>query len=474
MQKKSLKMQLSLRIALVSLITVALISFLSNILINQQFKEYRSNQQKQKAKEITQSISNKYYGKENKWDISSIHTIGMSALYDGYIIKVFDKNNDIVWDAETDDTNLCSEIMSDISENMKSKYPNSNGKFSVQNFDLILNNKIIGSVTINYYGPYFFNKDDFDFLSKLNMILIGSGIFSLIFSIIIGFLLAKHITRPITKTIDIAKQISQGEYEIYFGGKTKTRELDELVTSINQLAGDLNNQEKFRKQLTADVAHELRTPLTTLSTHLEAMIEGIWMPTEERLSSCYEEINRIINLVKHLESLARVESDNLKLNKTVVNVKEIISTIQDNFAFELKNKNLKFNLEGNDTYILLDKDRITQVILNLICNAIKYTTNDGRISVKIIENDIEVIIVVEDDGIGIPEEELSLIFERFYRTEKSRNRKTGGAGIGLTIVKAIVLAHGGRVEATSDLEHGSCFKVFLPKNNEMYDENLLN
>lgn len=289
------------------------------------------------------------------------------------------------------------------------------------------------------------------------------GICSLILSILIGWIRATRISKPILKTVDIAREISAGNYSIGFDDTTKTKELDELILSINHLAKSLKDQEELRKQLTADVSHELRTPLTTVATQLEAMIEGVWEPTQDRLKSCYEEINRITKLVRDLEQLAKAESNNLKLNKTSIKLVDIISSIIRLFEIEIKNKNLNITIDGDLGELIADKDRINQVVRNLLSNAIKYTLDNGHINIKIIDTEKSVIFNVEDDGIGISEKDIPFIFERFYRADKSRNRKTGGAGIGLAIVKSIVSAHGGKIEVESSLDYGSVFKVTLPR-----------
>jgi len=258
-------------------------------------------------------------------------------------------------------------------------------------------------------------------------------------------------------------EIAEGNYEIRFTEHTGTKELDALVSSINNLASTLEKQEVIRKQLTSDVSHELRTPLTTIGTHIEAMIEGVWEPTTDRLTSCYEEINRITNLVKDLEQLSKVENDNLKLNITSVDISEVIETIKGNFETELYNKSLNVSVVGTAGTIPVDKERISQVIINLLSNAIKYTPDFGKIEITLEDYETSLVIQVKDNGIGIPEEELPFIFERFYRADKSRNRRTGGAGIGLAIVKSVVHAHGGKVEVSSKLETGTVFRVLLPR-----------
>ena len=463
MKKKSLKTQLSLTIALVVLITVALISVLSNILINQKFKNYIAEQQKQKTQDIVSSLSQQYDRKTDTWNTDFIHTIGMYALYDGYIIKVYEIDGNSVWDAELHDMTLCTQVMADISERMQKKYPKINGEFTSKDYYLKQGLNAVGVVSISYYGPYFLSENDFQFLNALNTILASVGAISLFFAIYIGWVMAKKICRPISKTARMTKEIAEVNYEIRFEGHTGTIELDELVSSINNLASTLDKQEGIRKQLTSDVSHELRTPLTTIGTHIEAMIEGVWEPTTERLKSCYEEINRITNLVKDLEQLEKVENDNLKLNITSVKIEEVINTITDNFETEIYNKNLDVSVLGTANPISVDKERISQVIINLLSNAIKYTPECGKIDIILEDCDSSLTIQVKDNGIGISEAELPYIFERFYRADKSRNRKTGGAGIGLTIVKSVVHAHGGKVLVTSKIDEGSVFRVILPR-----------
>jgi HAMP domain-containing protein len=314
----SLRTQLSLVIVFVVLSTVTLISFLSNSLINKQFEAYITKQQKTRAETISENIGQYYNGLTNAWDLASIHALSMYSLYDGYIIKVYDNKGVSVWDSESHDMRTCQQIMGEISKRMAAH--GESGEFSSQNYELTQNGQKIGAATIKYYGPFFLSESDFSFLSALNVILITIGALSLVFSFVAGWVLARRITRPIQKTVDIARQIAAGQYNVQFERQTKTRELHDLMSALNHLANALDKQESLRKQLTADVAHELRTPLTTLGSHLEAMIEHIWTPTPKRLKSCYEETQRLGMLIADLENLAEIESENLKLNKSQVNL----------------------------------------------------------------------------------------------------------------------------------------------------------
>lgn len=243
---------------------------------------------------------------------------------------------------------------------------------------------------------------------------------------------------------------------------SSTREIGALIQSINQLAATLEQQESLRKQLTADVAHELRTPLTTVLTHVEALIEGIWEPTTERLQSCYDEVARISKLVADLENLAKVEEGNARLDKSSVDLLDLANKMFGNFEIEMGNKKIRHTVVGNCSAVLADKDRISQVMMNLISNAVKYTPEGGDIRILLADEENKVTFSVEDNGPGILPEDIPFIFERFYRGDKSRNRMTGGSGIGLAIVKSIINAHGGTVRVESNPNQGSRFTVVLP------------
>jgi signal transduction histidine kinase len=271
----------------------------------------------------------------------------------------------------------CMQVMNDITQQMRARYPSVKGGFVTQDLALSLSGRTVGRVRIGHFGPYFFNENDFYFLDALNTVLIGSGVFSLILAATVGWFLARHVSAPIRKTVGVAKQMSAGNYVVRIEDKSTTRELDELMLAVNQLARSLGKQEGLRRQLTADVAHELRTPLTTIGTHIEAMMEGVWQPTPERLSSCYEEIERLGKLVRDLESLARVESDNLKLDKAPVSLLELANKTVRNFEAEIAEKGLTVSVVGNCPEVLADRDRIQQVLINLLSNAVKYTPPAG-------------------------------------------------------------------------------------------------
>ena len=459
---QSIKSKLSISIVIIVLFTVLLISILSNLTIKNQFTKYKEKQQVMKIEELVDAIEHQYDAKENKWNEESIYNIGMSALHEGYIIKIYNKNKSVLWDAEDANMQLCNEVIGEICKLMENNFQVSNGEVMRQKYELSKFGNDIGTMEIKYYGPFFLSQNDSEFIKVLNYIFVVIGIISLIIAIFIGHLLSRNISNPILNVIGVTKHIAKGEYEYRFDKDTKLKELSELQNSINLMADSIEKQENLRKQLTADMAHELRTPLTSVSTHLEAMITGLWEPSEERLESCYEELNRITTLVKDLERLANVENGCYKLQKSHFDMFELIKRVSANFEYKIKEKKIHFELIGEEVVIEADQDRIFQVVTNILSNAIKYTSEEDKIIIKLYKEYQYAVCEIVDTGIGISQEEVAHIFERFYRADKSRNRKTGGAGIGLAIVKSIVKAHNGKIEVDSMLGKGSNFKVYLP------------
>ncbi len=460
---RSLKSRLSMTILMIVLLTIAIISILSNYFINRQFTGYISKQQELKAQVITTSISQQYSIETGEWDLKYIYAVGMSSLYEGYILKVYDRDDKILWDAQAHDMKLCNHIMGEISQRMRIQYPQLDGEFISFNYPLEQDGVLVGRVSISYFGPFFLNDNDFKFLRSLNFILLGVGAVSLLISFLIGHMLAKRISRPILKTVEAAKQISDGNYGVRIQEELDTKELELLVNSINHLAMSLETLEKLRKQLTEDVAHELRTPLTILQSYLEAMADGLWEPDKARLQSCYDEVERMGRMIGELESLAKLESGILKLERQPVELYQIVEQVLEGFALEINSKNLKVELLGASPTLLADQGKIKQVVINLLSNAIKYSGEGCKITFTLFETRDSAGFDIRDNGIGIAAEELPYIFERFYRADKSRNRMSGGTGIGLTIVKSIVEAHGGRVSVRSKLGEGTTIHVMLPK-----------
>ncbi len=458
-REHSIKRRLTLSYLLYIFIFILFVGVLSNFLIQKQYRSYAEQKQKAEITQIVSEVESQYL---NDWNVNNIQVIGTHELDNGYIISVYDVGNKKLWDAETYNNNQCMMIMNDIKSRMKKNNPNWNGKYVLNQFPLTLNGRAIGTIEIGYYSPYFYTNEDFNFLATLNSLYLLSSIIFLFFALILGAYMARRLSKPLSKVVLATSNISNGIYEKIPYEKTNITEINQLTNSINSLTQALEDQELLRKQLTSDVTHELRTPLTTLQTHIEAMIDGILETDTLQLNSIYEEIIRLNTIVKDLDKLLHYDKGNVLLHKEYLNLSDLIQSVITIFAASFLQKNIKLIFEGKQAYMLVDKDKMSQVFINLISNALKYTQS-GQVIIKVIDKKNDVFVTVEDTGIGINEKDLSRIFERFYRAEKSRDRKTGGTGIGLTIAKSIVNAHKGTITAESKKNIGTKMTIYLPK-----------
>lgn len=293
---------------------------------------------------------------------------------------------------------------------------------------------------------------------------------ALIAAILASFFISRQVVTPMLRMMSLSHRIAQGEYEERLSlpdGQQADQidELGQLALSFNQMADKLEKTETMRRQLIGDVTHELRTPLTAVKGYLEGLMDGVLPGDPETYQQIHSEIDRLQRLVNDLQELSRVEAGAIQLQLAPVSPASLIERIQSTLGrqFEDKNIQLQTDVEPNLPDLLVDKDRIIQVLTNLVGNALQYTPSGGKVSMKVRQEKSEILFSVKDTGIGISGEQLTFIFNRFYRTDKSRNRASGGSGIGLTIAKALVKALHGKIWAESDGEgKGSTFSFLIP------------
>ncbi|WP_346897819.1 HAMP domain-containing sensor histidine kinase [Clostridium sp. UBA7503] len=456
-----LKHRLTLIFLLFSMTIILLISFSSHIFMKKNFNRYLEDAIAGRKKVLIKNISNTY--KNGQWDNKNIESIGLEAINNGFIISIKDISDNVIWSAKTHNSSMCEAMMDKMGYNMSIVNPGYKGDYTEEVYNLKIDDKAAGILEIGYYGPFYYNDSDVIFLKTLDNILIFVGIFSLCISIFIGVLISTSISKPIGSVVKATNFIATGKYKNKIKEESNIKEIKEMISSVNTLANSLDEEEKIRKILTKDISHELRTPLTTMQGQLEALIDGIWEPTEERLQSIHEEVQRLSRLVGSLEHLSRYESEDLILNKSEVNIKNLMEMILINFEKQLHDKNISVNNKSENFIINIDRDKITQALVNIISNGIKYTEFGGIIKITCHKERNITIIHIKDSGIGISKEHLPYIFQRFYRADESRTRATGGAGIGLTISKAIIEAHEGNIKVKSEVNKGTEFIIEIPK-----------
>lgn len=444
-------------IIIVTLLTVAI----SKFYFDKKFGDYIMIKNQNTVQNILMELSEQY--SDNEWNYKNIEKITYNSLDKGIIVALYDKEDNEIMNIEKNSKDKCNRVMNFIKSSMEGKYGSTTSQFEPVYYPLIKSGEKIGEVRVKFYGPIFYMQNELVFLDIVNKIILGIGVLLILASTIMGFIISRSIIRPINKLMTKAKYMSKGEYDKKIEINTDILEINDLINSINNLSQSIKEQENIRKRLTGDISHELKTPLTNIQSHLEAMIDGIWEPTEERLISVKEEAERLSSLVSDMQKLNKYDEASIKLKKDNVNISDIICFVIFQFSNLAKSKNIKIEYEKKNINLYCDKDKITQALVNILSNAIRYSNEGSTIFIEEKLKYNKVIISIEDQGIGISEEDLKYVFERFYRADKSRTRATGGTGIGLTIVKSIVSSHGGEVKLESKLGEGSKFTIILPK-----------
>ncbi|UOF92409.1 HAMP domain-containing histidine kinase [Fodinisporobacter ferrooxydans] len=282
-----------------------------------------------------------------------------------------------------------------------------------------------------------------------------------------ALILIERMMRPLLKMEEVAKHLMQGDYTKKIQAKSKN-ELGSLGNALNQLSDHLRNQKETRAEFLSNVSHEIRTPLTYIAGYIQILDEDLVNSEEERkqyIGIVHEELKRLKKLLDDLLDLAKFEETNFKLEPEAVDLALLIQDVFVTLEPHGSQKHLSIRYDGasNLPIIVADAQRIEQVLINLIYNAIQYIEEYGQIIIRSRYSDTQIFIDIEDNGPGIPEEELSHIWERFHRGDKSRNRKLGGSGLGLSIVRQIIEAHKGQIHIVSEMGKGTIVSFMLPR-----------
>lgn len=469
--KYSLKQKMTFSYVIIVVASIGFAILFANIGIRNQFKHYAIQKQEKETEEIINLIKMKY-GEEGGWNSSYLDLIGMNSLQNGMILVIKDMEGKTIWSAYEHNSGLCQAMIKNMALNMSSYSNKWDGRYEEKTYPIKDKDKVIAELTTGFMGPYYFNEEELIFIKALNSILIFAGVASVILAFFLGIFMSLRLSSPLKKISDKALFLAKGEYKERITEDLNTREIKILADTINQLSDALLEKDRLRKQLTQDVAHELRTPLTSVQGHMEAMLDGVWELSKERLLSCYEEIMRLKKLIGGIEDLSATEDRNILLHKEEFQFSSLMERLLQNYEKELSDKKMTVRIEGllkdktAEGILYADKDKMCQVLNNLLSNAVKYSDKGAEVVITYEQEAGFKVIKVADSGRGISKEDLPHIFERFYRADKSRNSNSGGAGIGLAITKSIVEAHGGSITVNSEYGKGTGFTILLPASDE--------
>ncbi|MFZ5965762.1 MAG: sensor histidine kinase [Bacillota bacterium] len=309
-------------------------------------------------------------------------------------------------------------------------------------------------------------KDIYDSINKNMLVLFALSLISIIITGIISIVFAHIFSMPIQKLTDGITKMAQGNLEqrVEISGSD---ELANLGSAFNMMSTKLAQVDQQRKDFVANVSHELRTPLSAIKLLSESLLhqDDVDVKTyKEFLGDIDAEVNRLNTIIESLLALVDIDKGKLELNYQITYVNYLIENVLRRLKPLADKKNIDLIFYGEEKIqIQLDQIKIHQALTNIIYNGIKYTGEGGRVEISLYSESNDAVIKIEDNGIGIPEESLPYIFERFYRVDKARARRTGGTGLGLAITQQIIGLHQGKIEVTSQLNQGTIFTIKLPK-----------
>lgn len=447
-------------VALFLVLLIAL-GFTNDIIMNT-VRSYMDEQMENRYEVAIEALESSI--EENDWHVEDEAFHQLLERYadsSGFLIELLDNEHNVVFEAE--DRGRPQNKPDAEYEREYTKFRGVEPKFIEKEIALEVEDQIYGYIKVRFFDVSVMKPGDLQlFVTVQNIfrVLILAVMFIIL---ILSFFIARSITRPLKKIGMTANAISQGRLDARAELDTNTKELLELSRDINTLAGKLEQEDILRSQVTSDMAHEIRTPLTSLRNFFEAFLDGVYEVNEENLEKCHSEILRMSELVDRLKDIASIEELTVRAKRGTVDLSAECRAMCELSRPAFDSKDIELNVHIPEIcQVNMDPAHFRQTISNLITNGLRYTDEGGYVMVSVERDDNCIIVSVADNGIGMNEEDASKIFERFYRADKSRDRASGGLGVGLTIVKKMVEFYGGTISLETELGKGSVFTIKYP------------
>ncbi len=461
--KKQLSIKLLLAFLAVTLLTLALSGVAINWALSRQFQNYIEESKENDNLRILDAVT-AYYTTHGSWR-GIAPTLAHVGLSTDTFVRLKDNQGILVYDSRQDMRGMMGRMYGTGLGRGTYNFEIEGESFT---YPVQVNGEHVGTLNLTILGREgILTEEDINFSRTINLSIYLIAFLASLVAVATSLFFSRRLTQPLTNITGAVSKIREGDFNQRVE-VTSEDELGILAQSFNDMASQLGRNEKLRRKLTADIAHELRTPLTTLKSYLEAFKDGVLSPEEENISALQEEVIRLENLVNSLQELSLVESrsDNMVLKE--INPAPVIQRIYDLYRPLFLEKRLEagINLPKENLNLQLNEEALERILHNLLSNAIKYTFPGGKVRLDLQKGEFDnnncININISDTGPGIGEEDLPYIFERFFRADPSRSRKTGGAGIGLTITKELVEAQGGKIIAKSNPGKGTTFTITFP------------
>lgn len=441
----------SLIAAMTALVAIGVVS----IVWEQHFQTYTQDNMHAVAQTTADQIAD-LYAQSGAFNEATIQPAENTvAVTHGVGVQVVDADNNILFDSSTQAGGIDGIVTPSIAPQQ--------GQSNMAHAPIIVDDQAVGSVRVWVYGSdQLLRATDQEFRDRSYQAMILAAIVAIVLASVFGYFFARNLVRPIRRMTETAVAIKEGD----LSARTDLQgedEISQLGQTFDAMANAMERDRKLERRLTTDVAHELRTPLMAIQATVEAMVDGVLPVDEQRLMTVDSEVMRLSRLVDQLLKLSRLENRSNPTKQEIIDVGEVVAGIIATHEAYVRESGLtlKYRADAN-VLIMGDPDLIRQATANLISNAVRYTDEGGHITVRVRRGETMASIAVQDTGIGLTPEEARMVFQRFWRANDSRDRESGGLGVGLTVVKEIVERHNGWVQVEGRKGEGACFTIHIP------------
>lgn len=460
--------KLTLGFALAATMTVVVLVGVLGYTWEYQFRQYALSNMQNVADNTADMLAGKYERAGRLWtnDVLSFASLSSSSAGNDVYVQVLNSAGTVIYDANW----LTRDIVDkdgDGEVNTEALHP--------QQHDTVVDSAIVTSDgtkvgTVRIWAPdsdAFLTSTDRAFRVNSYGAIGSASVLAVLIACVIGSIVARNLSRPIRSITLTARQIRNGDLSAR-SGIEGTDEIGQLGETFDEMATKVEKDIEAEHRLTSDVAHELRTPLMAMLATVEAMQDGVLPADEERLSTVADETKRLSRLVDAMLAISRLENGSAPFTpqKTDVAglVRGLVNSQEQLFADAGLRLSFSCTTRGGEAWAHVDRDMVRQAIVNFMSNALRYTPKDGWVVVKVSQEHSDVVISVSDTGIGIAKEDLAKVFGRFWRSDASRERASGGLGVGMALTKEIADRHKGYISVESELGRGSTFALHLPMN----------
>lgn len=448
--RRSFALRLAAAFAGVGIAAAALIAILLNVEFGERFTDYLDAQQQVREQQLVAVLGDSYE-RMGGWDTTDLGSLTPLAFMDGGTLRLVGVSGGTIWAPSPE------QLLGRMAQ-MHRQMMGAGVLGPEHRLPISVGGQVVGTAVVQLPATGLLPQD-VSFRASVNRVLLYGGLAAGLVALLLGIVLARRVTSPVRELALAARAFASGDR----GRRVRDDapdEFGEMARAFNAMGDAVEKEDRLRRDFAAEVAHEVRTPLTIIRSQIEAIQDGVLLPDPPTVASLHEETLRLTRLMGDLETLASADAAGFSLAPQPVALRPLLEACARGFAAQFEDRGVTLRTEFDDLISNVDPSRMRQVASNLLSNALKFTPSGGSVKVQLRTSREQVIISVVNTGPGISADDLPHVFDRFFRGHGVR---ASGSGIGLTVVRELVEAHGGSVEVTSEPGAGVTFTVRLPE-----------